>query len=167
MAGQIVLAVGILHVGQEFGPFARQMHAAPQQVAGRPHLGRIDIGLREHTAAQQHGNLLGVDLVVFGLAAMDGFHIEGMTEDKGNPVLSTEIGKPVPGKDAFDADDESVAVGRDGLEKRLWGRGHVPVHQGFPSLVEDTEVHGAGVEIDTTVKMVLFGVESHEVSSSS
>jgi hypothetical protein len=35
------------------------------------------------------------------------------------------------------------------------------VQQRFPSLVEDTNVHGAGVEIDTTVKRVLGGVESH------
>jgi len=40
------------------------------------------------------------------------------------------------------------------------------VQQRCTSLVEDAQVHGAGVEIDTTVKRVLLGVESHEVSSS-
>ena len=39
------------------------------------------------------------------------------------------------------------------------------VQQRFTGLVEDAHVHGAGVEIDATVKGVLFGVESHEVSS--
>jgi hypothetical protein len=55
---QIILAVGILDVCQELGPFACQMHPAPEQVAGRPHGGRVDIGLREHPPAQQHGNFL-------------------------------------------------------------------------------------------------------------
>ena len=44
---------------------------------------------------------------------------------------------------------------------------HVPVHQNLPSLVQDAEVHGAGVQVDATIKLVLLGVESPEVSSSS
>ena len=67
--------------------FAGERHPAPEQVAGRPHLGGIDVGLREHAAAEQHGNLVGVDLVVFGLAAMDGLHRERMTEDKRDAFL--------------------------------------------------------------------------------
>ena len=34
------------------------------------------------------------------------------------------------------------------------------------SLVQDTDAHAAGVEVDTAVKWVLGGVESQEVSSS-
>ena len=158
--GQVILAVGILHVGEELAAFACQVHASAQQVAGGAHLGGVDIGLWEHAAAQQHSNFLGVDLVVFGLAAVDGLHIEGMTKDKRDPVFSTEVGKPVPGKHAFGRQDDLIAVGRNGLEQRLWGRGHVPVHQRFTGLVEDAHVHGAGVEIDPTVKRVLGGVES-------
>src|SRR5262249_35266802 len=87
-------------------------------------------------------------------------------EDKRNTVFSTEVRQPVPGKHAFGSQDDLIAVRGNGLEKRLWGGGHVTVQQRFTSLVEDAHVHGAGVEIDTTVKRVLFGVESHEVSSS-
>jgi hypothetical protein len=32
--------------------------------------------------------------------------------------------------------------------------------------VQDTDVQGAGMEINATVKLMLLGVESHEVSSS-
>jgi hypothetical protein len=92
----MILAVGMLDVCQELGPFAGQMHPAPEQVAGRPHGGRIDIGLREHTTAQQRRNFLGIDRVVFGLAPMDGLHGEGMTQHEGNPLLSTEISQPGP-----------------------------------------------------------------------
>ena len=45
--------------------------------------------------------------------------------------------------------------------------GMLPVHQDLAILVQDAEVHGAGMQVDATVKLVLFGVESHEVSSSS
>jgi hypothetical protein len=76
-------------------------------------------------------------------------------------LFSTEVSKPVPGKHAFGSQDDLIAVGGDGLEKRLGGGWHVTVQQRFTSLVEDAHVHGAGVEIDPTVKRVLFGVESH------
>ena len=91
-----------------------------------------------------------------------------MTPHEGNPLLSTEISQPVPGEDTFDTDDDILAIGRDGLEKRFWGCWHVTVHQNLPNLVQDAEVHGAGVQVDATVKLVrLRGVKSHEVSSAS
>jgi hypothetical protein len=75
------------------------MRAAPEQVAGGPHLCRIDRCLREHAAAEQHRNLLGVDLVVFGLAAMEALHealhIESVAQDKGNALVRTQIGEPI------------------------------------------------------------------------
>jgi hypothetical protein len=158
---QMILTVGILHVCQEFTAFACQVHAAPEQVTGGAHFSGGDIGLREHTTAQQDGDCMRVDRVVFGLATMDGLHGEGMTEDKRDTVFSTEVRKPVPGKQAFGRQDDLIMVRSDGLEQRLWGRGHVAVSQCFPGLVEDTHVHGAGVEIDPAIKRVLCGVKSH------
>ena len=102
---------------QELGPFACQMHAAPEQVAGGPHRGGIDIGLREHAATEQGGNLLGIDLVVFGLTAMDGLHGEGMTEDKRDAFVGTEVGEPVPGEHTFDRDDDPSRYGAMAFRK--------------------------------------------------
>jgi len=48
----------MLHMRQEFGVFAHQVGAAPEQVAGGAPLSRIDIGLWQHAATQQGGNLL-------------------------------------------------------------------------------------------------------------
>jgi hypothetical protein len=76
-------------------------------------------------------------------------------------MFGAEVGEPVPGKHTFGGQDDLLTVGSDSLEQRLWGRCHVPVQQRFTSLVEDAQVHGTGVEIDTTVKRVLCGVESH------
>ena len=89
---------------------------------------------------------------------MDGLHVKGMTKHKRDTVFSTEVCKPVPGKHAFGREDDLIVVGGDGLEQRLWGGWHVTVEQCFTSLVEDTDIHGAGVKIDTAVKRVLFGV---------
>jgi hypothetical protein len=98
---------------------------------------------------------------------MDRLHVEGMTQHEGNPLLRTEISQPVPGEDTFDTDDDIPAIGGDGLEQRFWGGWHVTVNENFPGLVQDAKVHGAGVQVDATVKLVLLGVKSHEVSSSS
>jgi len=46
---QVILAVGVLYVCQQFGAFVCQMHAATQEITGSAHLGGIDISLREHT----------------------------------------------------------------------------------------------------------------------
>ena len=32
-------------------------------------------------------------------------------------------------------------------------------------MAQDTDIHGAGMQVDTAVKWMLMGVESHEVSS--
>jgi hypothetical protein len=92
--GEVILAVGVVSMGEEFAAWAGQVHASPQQGAGGAHLGRIDRGLGPHPAAQEPGNCMGVDRVVFGLAAMDGLHVEGMTEDNRDTVWSTGLRPP-------------------------------------------------------------------------
>jgi hypothetical protein len=72
------------------------VRASAQQVAAGTHLARIDRRLREPPAAPQHGDFLGVDRVVFGLAALAGLYLEGIAEDKGEALVSTEVSKPGP-----------------------------------------------------------------------
>ena len=38
-----------------------------------------------------------------------GTHIEGMAEDEIDPLVSTQIGQPVPGGDAFVANHQAIA----------------------------------------------------------
>ena len=59
---------------------------------------------------EQPGDLLGVDLVVLGLAAVDGLHVQRVAEDEGDPLGGAEVGEPVPGEHALAADDQPVAV---------------------------------------------------------
>ena len=163
---QIVLTIGLLDVRQEFGALAHALYPPPPQVAGRPHLRRIDVGLREHPAAEQDGTLWGVNLVMCGLASMNGFHREGMSKDTRNAFSGAEVGQPVPGEDAFDTDDQLLPVGRDRREQGLWASGHIPVSQDLAIAIQEAEVHGTSMHVDATVQWVLWGVESPEVSSS-
>jgi hypothetical protein len=163
---QMILAGGLLDVGQALGPLACERPPAPEQVAGRPPGGRIDRGLRAHPTAQPHGKFVGIERVIVGRAPMAGLHGEGMTEHEGHPLLRTEISQPIPGEQTFDTDDDSRAIGRDGLEERFWRGWHVTVHQNLPSLVQEAAGHRAGVPVDATIKLVRLGVKSPEVSSS-
>ena len=131
---QVLLAVGMLHVCQEFGPFVRQRHAAPKQVTGGAHVGGRDRGLREHTAAKQGSNLLRINLVIFGLPAMDGFHVEGMTEDKRDAFVGTQVGEPVPGEHAFDCDDHTLSIRGNDVQQGIRVGFHVTVHQDVTAL---------------------------------
>ena len=81
--------------------------------------------------------------------------------DEGNPLPLTQVGEPVPGEHALGGHDDILAVRSDDLEERFWGGAEVPVDLNVSRLVEDTDVEGSGVEIDTAVVEMLLGVESH------
>jgi hypothetical protein len=89
-----------------------------------------------------------------------------MAQHKSHPLTGTEVGEPIPGKKTLDSHDESIPLGGNGLEKRLWTRWHVARQQDLTVLVKHTDVPGTGVQSNTTIKWVLFRVEAHEVSSS-
>jgi len=76
--GQIVLGIGVLDVAEQVGPFTGEVVPPAEQVPGRAHSSRIDISLGDHACPEQAGDLPGIDLVVFDLGSVDGFHVEGM-----------------------------------------------------------------------------------------
>jgi hypothetical protein len=164
--GPVVLAVGLLDVREELGAVTCQLYAAPAPVAGGTHLGGIDVGRREHPATQQNGDVLGVDRVVFGLAAVDRFQIQRMPEDKGHLCLGAEVGKPGPGQDAVDRDDQILPSGGHGLEKRRRTGVHLVMEHALTFVVEETHGHAARMQINAAIRVMLFGGESPEVSSS-
>ena len=119
---EVLLALGMLHMGQECSTLARQRHTAPEHITSRAHLGGRARGLWEHTAAQELGNLLGIARVIFGLPAMDGFHREGMTEDERDALVGTPVSEPVPGEQALDGHDETRSRRGNKLSGRPPGR---------------------------------------------
>jgi hypothetical protein len=92
---------------------------------------------------------------------VDGFHVEGVAEDKGDLVLGAEVGDPVPGEEALDADDDVCAERGEGIEKELFVGGDGGLTDDVASLVENTDGEESGMEVDATVELVLSGVESH------
>jgi hypothetical protein len=88
-----------------------------------------------------------------------------VAQDEGNALWSAEVGEPIPGEEAFDANDEVLPVGGNGLEKWLRCCLHIPVQKDLSAAVEDTDVHGPSVQVDATVKLVRRRIESPEVSS--
>jgi hypothetical protein len=163
----VILAVGMLDMSQSCGPLAHPMDPAPKQVARGAPLGGIDRGLGQHPAAPQDRDVVRIAAVVFDLAPRDRLHGARMAQDKGHALLSPEVGEPVPGEEAFDADHDVLPVGGHRLEK--WPRCclQIPMQKDLSGLIYDAEGHGPGMQVDATVKLVRLGVESHEVSSSS
>jgi hypothetical protein len=76
---------------------------------------------------------------------VNGFHIERVSQDKGNIFLSAEIGEPLPGEDTFNGHDKAVAVGSNGLEKRFRSGFHIAVYEHLAILTQDTDVHASGM----------------------
>jgi hypothetical protein len=96
---------------------------------------------------------------------MDGFHIEGMAEDEGDVFLATEIGDPVPGKHAFDSDHDVLSEGSNGTEKSLRVCVDILMNPDIATGIENTDKHIFGMQIDSTIKLVLLGVKIHMASS--
>ena len=92
--GQIILASGILDMGIEFGSFSHEVIASSEQIPCRPHFGRIGISHRDHASSEKDGDLLGIDLIVFGLSAVNSFHVKCMPQDERDSLLDTQIGDP-------------------------------------------------------------------------
>jgi hypothetical protein len=157
---QGIWAVGRWPVRQACAAWAGQGRASAPQVAGGAPRARIARRLRAPPAAPQHGDVLGVDRVMVGRAARAGRQRAGLAEDTREAVCSPEGRTPVPGQQTVGRADARRAVRGDRLEKRCGGGLQVTVPQGFPGLVEEAHVHGAGVEIDATVRRVRCGVES-------
>lgn len=122
-------------------------------------------GQGERAAAQQHGNFVGVDLVVLGLADVNGAHVLGVAEDEIDPLVGKQVGEPVPGEHAFGPDDEVVSIRLDQAQENLGAGGNVAMTYHLPFGIEDTDRHGVGVQIDAAVKLVLLRLEFHGAGS--
>jgi hypothetical protein len=92
---------------------------------------------------------------------VDGLHVEGVAEHERDLVLSTEVGDPVPGKHAFDADDEPIAERLDGAEQGFGPGRQLAVEVDGAVVIEDTQVHTSGMQIDSAIKSMGRGVETH------
>jgi hypothetical protein len=88
-----------------------------------------------------------------------------MAKDKWNMVFDTNVGKPVPAKNAFNTDDNVIKVGKDQFEEQLRIGIDVLMNLGFAFLIEDTDIHFSGVQVNTAVVLVLLVVEFHGLAA--
>jgi hypothetical protein len=121
--------------------------------------------LGNKSATQQRRNLGGIKAVVLGFAAVNCPHVEGMSQDEGNPLILAEIGEPGPGEHALDADHYVLTEGAQRLEKCVGIGADVFVHAHLAVGISDAEAHPVDVQVDAAVKLVLSRVKSHRVSS--
>jgi len=84
-----------------------------------------------------------------------------MAENEGDVFLGTEIGDPVPGEHAFYSDHDVLTEGSDDAEKTFRVCVDILMNPDIASGVEDTDKHILGMQIDSTIKLVLLGVKSH------
>ena len=159
--GEVVLQERHLQVGQEFGAFADEVGAAAQEVTGGPHRLGVDVGLGESAAAQEAGQLPGVDGVGLGLAAVDRLEVERVAQDEGDALGGAQVGQPVPGEQALAADHQAVAVRGQGRQESVGLRRQGGFQGDRPGGVEDAQRQGPGVQVDAAVESVLAGVEPH------
>jgi len=93
---------------------------------------------------------------------MDSFHVQSVAECKRDGTVATEIGDPVSGKDAFDADDDIGSIGQNDMLKAVWRSSHILVEYDIAIIVHDADIHRPCVQIDADIKLMVFFVESHK-----
>jgi hypothetical protein len=89
------------------------------------------------------------------------FMIESMTEDKRDALIGTEVSEPVPGEHAFDRHDDPLSIRGNGFQEGIRVGFHIAMHEHLAALVEDAEIHGAGMQVNAAVIWMLSGVKSH------
>ncbi len=163
--GLVVLVMNDLDVGQGFGTAADEEGPSAEQVAAGPMRFGIGVGQGEVAAANQAGDFLAVDGIRFGLAAVDGFHEQGMAEDERDPLLLHQVGQPVPVEGRFAADDEVFAEGPEGVQQQgcVLAR-EVLMEQLVSACVDHAGVQSLGMQVDPAVESMLSGIKFHHAS---
>jgi hypothetical protein len=70
----LILGARVLDVREQWAALPDEVEPTAQKIAGRSHGRGIHVGLRQETAPQQGGDLERVEVVILGLASMDGLH---------------------------------------------------------------------------------------------
>lgn len=86
----------LLEVGLSRSPLVHEMIAAAQEITRGAPPARGDRGLGHESATSERRDLVGIDAVVLGFAAMNRPHIEGMSQHEGNSLVLAELSEPGP-----------------------------------------------------------------------
>jgi hypothetical protein len=156
------LGVADRHVREQFSALADQVGASAEQVAGLAHALGVGRGEGEGVAPEQPGNLAGIDALVLGVNAVEGFAVPGLAQDESKLLLRAEIRDPGATQHTLQADDSVVAARSDGAQEGFGAGRQVAVEDNATGLVQDAAMHAPGVQVDAAVESVLSRVESHQ-----
>jgi hypothetical protein len=131
--------VGLRDMGASLGALAQDVSPAPEELTGRAPPGGGDIGLRGPAPTPARRDVLGIDPAVCGVAAVDGVHGEGRSEDDGKTLPGTHVRQPGPREETCHAHDEVLRRRREGLEKRCGSCLQLAVRHALPVLLPETE----------------------------
>jgi hypothetical protein len=105
---------------------------------------------------------LRIDAIVLVFAAVDGAHIEGISENEGDAGSLAGVREPLPAEHAFAADGQVVAIGGDEFEEELEVVVFdVGVNELLALAIHDADVHLPRVEIDSAIVFAGGGVILH------
>ena len=104
-------------------------------------------------------------LSFFTFATVYRLHVQRVAQNELDADAAAQVCHPVPGEDALHRQDQVLPVGLEHIGEGLCRSRHVPVCENRSFVVHDADVHCPCVQIDTAVKSMLFGVESHKASS--
>ena len=94
-------------------------------------------------------------------AAVNRFHVQGVAQREGDRFVFAEVGEPIPGEHALDADDQAGAVRRDGVQENLGARRQIAFEDGGTGVIENVREHTSCVQIDAGIECVRLFVEAH------
>jgi hypothetical protein len=148
--------------GQEIGSAPDKEETLAEQRAQRAQSGGIDVSGGNEIAAEQMGDLFGIDAVVLVLAAVNGLEVERVRQDEGEVGFPAGIGEPIPAEHAFGTDREVVTVRSDQFEEELEVIiFDVGVDEDLARAIHEADVHLVGVEIDSAVEFRGGGIILH------
>ena len=119
--GQVVLVVGVGDVCEQLRARSHEVISTAHEISGCAHRLGIDIGLRQHPAAQQPRDLVRVDPVVLGFAAVDRTHVERVPQHEHDALARAQVRQPVPREHALGCHRQVLAVGRQRFADDLVG----------------------------------------------
>jgi hypothetical protein len=92
---------------------------------------------------------------------MDGFHVQGMTENELDPFLAAKIVQPIPGEHTFHSDHQTFPERGNIPDEFIRIAVNVAMEQNFSFAIKNAEIHFSGMKIDSAVMFVCFSVKSH------
>jgi hypothetical protein len=72
---------------------------------------------------------------------VDGFHVEGMTQDERDTFLLAEISDPVPGEHTLDGNDDVLSEGVDEIEEDFTIGFDISVQSDLSGFIQDAKIH--------------------------